>query len=345
MTVRILCLITIFSLHVNSLHAQIMIGENLDSIAFYAKQGIPKYQAILGEVYRRGYPLKKDYNKAFTLFKKSADEGEALGLYNIAIMYENGYGTIKDTSRANEYYKRCIIPIKKLAESGDVRAMFSYGVLLDSNIGILNDEDKSKFWFRKSAKKGHPISMNNLAADFQFGNGVEINLDSAIFYFSEASKLSYPNANDNLGDLYLNDLKDTTKAMKYYRIAASQGLSESMWMTADIYRAKQDSDSSLYWYTSAAENGEPRYQRQMAEMYENGYLGVRDYEKSFYWFSEAANNNDLFSIYKLGWYYTDGIVCSKDFSKAKYLFSKSYEYGYLQSGNALKALEIIINNE
>lgn len=47
-----------------------------------------------------------DFSKAAILFQKACDGGEALGCYNLGLMYANGQGVRQDYFKATELYKK-----------------------------------------------------------------------------------------------------------------------------------------------------------------------------------------------------------------------------------------------
>lgn len=49
-------------------------------------------------------PDNKGDEQAFRWFSKSADLGDSLGLYYLAVMYENGFGTNVDKQKAWDLY-------------------------------------------------------------------------------------------------------------------------------------------------------------------------------------------------------------------------------------------------
>jgi TPR repeat protein len=38
--------------------------------------------------------------------RKAADKGHATAMYNIGVMYDNGYGVTQDNAKAEEWYKK-----------------------------------------------------------------------------------------------------------------------------------------------------------------------------------------------------------------------------------------------
>ena len=49
---------------------------------------------------------KSDFENALIWFKKSSDQGFAEAQYNLASMYENGVGTIKNLNKAIFWYRK-----------------------------------------------------------------------------------------------------------------------------------------------------------------------------------------------------------------------------------------------
>ena len=47
-------------------------------------------------MYYRGKGITQDYNKAFELLEKSANQGLSIAQYNLGLMYHNGDGVKQD---------------------------------------------------------------------------------------------------------------------------------------------------------------------------------------------------------------------------------------------------------
>ena len=59
-------------------------------------------------MYRSGQGVKQDYYKAVELYKKGCDGGNALGCYNLGVMYYYGKGVKQDYFKAKELFgKAC----------------------------------------------------------------------------------------------------------------------------------------------------------------------------------------------------------------------------------------------
>ena len=54
------------------------------------------------------------YKRAFELYKKGSDEGNIKAIYNLAVFYEKGIGTKKDTNRAKELYGTLLMALENI---------------------------------------------------------------------------------------------------------------------------------------------------------------------------------------------------------------------------------------
>ena len=57
-------------------------------------------------MYVSGEGVSQDLPKAFKLFSKSAEQGNAEGQYNLAVMYENGEGVKANCAEAAKWYSK-----------------------------------------------------------------------------------------------------------------------------------------------------------------------------------------------------------------------------------------------
>ena len=57
-------------------------------------------------MYLTGMDIDQDLEKALSYFEYSASKENAIGLYSLACMYENGQGVEADIDKAIELYKK-----------------------------------------------------------------------------------------------------------------------------------------------------------------------------------------------------------------------------------------------
>ena len=117
-------------------------------------------QRMLGEFYLWGYgDIKKDHNKAFELYKKSADQNDAVGLREVGKCYENGYGVEKNQMEAIKYYSEA-------AEKGDKFAMRILAFRYMDGKGVDMDYNKAREWLKKAGEE-KPDSVIELHEAFR----------------------------------------------------------------------------------------------------------------------------------------------------------------------------------
>ena len=89
-------------------------------------------------------------------YRKAADLGDALGMYNLGVCYEHGNGVPKDGAEAAKWYR-------KAADLGDATAMRALGVCYYNGTGVPKDEAEAVKWCRKAADLGNAESKEILA--------------------------------------------------------------------------------------------------------------------------------------------------------------------------------------
>lgn len=101
-----------------------------------SNQKIPTEIYELGLVYYEGDSVPQDYEKAFSLFKKSADREYVEAQFNLGVMYENGVGV-------NQDYKKAMQSYLSAAKNGDSEARNNIGSLYYFGKGVTQNYDKA----------------------------------------------------------------------------------------------------------------------------------------------------------------------------------------------------------
>ena len=89
------------------------------------------------------------------LFRKVAQEGDAVAQRFLAEMYDKGQGGAKDYNMAVEWYKKAAI-------QNDSRAQFLLGVKYANGHGVLVDEKLAYVWFVIAFNNGYEKAANPL---------------------------------------------------------------------------------------------------------------------------------------------------------------------------------------
>ncbi|MBS7373031.1 MAG: sel1 repeat family protein, partial [Muribaculaceae bacterium] len=83
-----------------------------------AKAGNARAQALVARCYANGTDsVKKNYQEAVKWAQKSADQGDAVGLYQLGVHYDKGMGVVSNYTKANSLYKQALAKLKVEAEN------------------------------------------------------------------------------------------------------------------------------------------------------------------------------------------------------------------------------------
>lgn len=263
-----------------------------------AKQGQPLAQYLLGMMYQLGrigdgpnysqtkkwYALAEaayapaavalgfvldtvddDYVAAAESYSLAAQKGDAVGQYNLGLIYLAGKGQPVDLKKAQEYFT-------KAADQGLPAAMTQLASLYFNGIDGQKDDDQALHWYQKAAELG------SREANYQLG------------LFSEtgvAMKLDFPTA------------------VKYYQEAANRGDEKALMALARIYQfglgAPKDLAHAAEIYQSLAANNNAFAQYQLAVFYYDGSLGEKKLDEAKRLLALARDNGSPQADHMLQW--------------------------------------------
>jgi TPR repeat protein len=148
----ILCLLVFFAM---PSYAE---NSNTAALQTAAEKGDARAQFKLGEMYRNGDGVMRDYVVADKWYQKAADQGYAAAQNRIGGMYENGRGGVTiDYAAAMKWYR-------KSADQGDARAQFNIGWMYERGHGVKQDWEEAYFWYLLADKSGFNFSSGNAYA-------------------------------------------------------------------------------------------------------------------------------------------------------------------------------------
>ena len=161
--------------------------------------GDAEAQFQLGLCYDRGNGVTKDAVKAVEWYRKSALQGNAKAIRNMAVFYENGEGGLeKNKDKATELYKLAFPGLATLAEQGDSDAQRYLGCCYEYGDGVTKDLAKAVEWYRKSAEQGNADAQCNLGYCYEKGRGVTKNIKTALQWYRKAAAQGNDRAKNNL---------------------------------------------------------------------------------------------------------------------------------------------------
>lgn len=126
----------------------------------------------------------QNYNQAFSIFKRLAEQGNASAQYNLGVMYEKGLGVKQDDAQAVWWYQ-------KSAEQGYADAQFNLGNMYYNGQGIRQSHANAMTWWKKAYAQGHAKATYNIGILYDNGDGVHQNKSTAKKWYGKACDLGH----------------------------------------------------------------------------------------------------------------------------------------------------------
>ena len=297
-------------------------NKGLELITSAADNGYIKAQLNLGQIYLGAYNLEVDYQKSFNYFRAAAEQGDLEGLTSLGVSYARGYGCEKNQEKANELYKMA-------ADQGDAQAQFNLGWNYHYGSGVEKDLDEAIKYYSLAADQKHPAGLRglgelyeiasdesseyldmavnlyhqaaelgdlvaeyNLGVFYEYGTGVDIDLQTSAMYLERAATKDHPSANLNLGLLYqrgFNGEPDYIKAMHYFVRAMELGNAKAEGCIGFLYQhglgVEQNTLKAIEFFEICAKRGQVHCQYNLGLLLDDSYDSQK---KAFEWFEKAA---------------------------------------------------------
>lgn len=195
---------------------------------------------------------EEDYDTAFPVFQRLANEGDAASQYALGIMYRDGQGTRRSLSTAADWFL-------KAAQQGEVWAMTSLADALSEiyrspNGGRPEDLALATDWYRQAAEAGNMYGQRRFGLALIAGEGIEIDRDAGLSWLMRAIDGGNSYAMVSLGVVYEHGALGET-----------------------------DLDLALHWYLRAARRGQLNGVRWAMDLLEDEQSPVFDLEKAYLW--------------------------------------------------------------
>jgi TPR repeat protein len=298
-----------------------------------AAQGLPEAQYAVGLSIQENDPAE-----AFRQFLRAADLGYSQAEFEIGMRYQTGDGVPEDMTEAAKWYR-------KAAEQGHADAQFSLGVLYIRGDGVVEDGAEAIRWWTKSAEQDDLQAAVRLGLCYSAGLATAKNREESLRWYRKAAAKGFVPGLLGLGgaceEKYQSDggsQRDFDEAVECYRKAIDEGSVEGQRRLADIYwrralnakkaeslgprfrRTEQeiadDYGETLRWLRRAADQGDPKAQGALGQMYRLGE-GVRtDYHQALRWLRLSASQGDSTGQGNLGECYEEGTGVLQDFVEA-----------------------------
>ena len=183
-----------------------------------ALSGDMRCQNALGCFYRKGIGTNQDFNKAYDWFNKSANQGFNKAILNLSICYKQGEGTAVNYQKAVElliqlsdsgfiasynnlaihYMKGLGIKKKKkkaielweyASDHNDPKAQYNLGYRYLVGKDVAKDAAKGLELLKSASNNGEILALRRLGMCYRDGTGVDVDMPTAIHYFTKAGLL------------------------------------------------------------------------------------------------------------------------------------------------------------
>ncbi|MEO3433961.1 caspase family protein [Inquilinus sp. CAU 1745] len=154
----------------------------------------------------------------------------------------------------------------------------------------------------QAAEEGHVTALYALGAAYEFGLGVERDIDAAVGFYREGAEK---------GDLYA--------ANSMGRIFQNGVLGEP------------DMEAALNWFLKAARGGHTFSYNHLGTMYLEGNGVPVDHEKAYRLFDASANAGDIYGFNNMGLMYDNGYFVQQDPEAARHWYERAARGGQPQA--------------
>jgi hypothetical protein len=152
---------------------------------------------------------------------------------------------------------------------------------------------------KKKALAGDTKAQLRLGIAFEFGQGVDKNVDEAIHWYHIAADRGDPVSQTNLAYLYENGgngFKDPAEAAKWYMRAAVSGFARAEFNLGILYLqgtgVERSDEEAAHWIGQAADAGCPSAVAALGYLYANGMGVPRDPRKALDLIQKSAKKYD-----------------------------------------------------
>lgn len=257
----------------------------LDLFNKAAQQGDPDALWELGNIYRRGWGVKRSNYQAEEYYTQAARKGNPYAKYWLAYMHENGLVVLKsdDPDISYKLYREAYLKLKEIDDKGK-GDLYTWEYLGRMNLygdGIMeksqkektnSDEEKDKLvefltasnplaafeYYKKSGNEGNAYSQYAMGMMCSDPNYKSYNLYAAEKWFDLAVKQGYPEAFSSMGVIMLNK-NENAKALDYFNKGDVLGDSSATYNLGLCYKngwgVTQSFGTATSYFVKAAQMG------------------------------------------------------------------------------------------
>lgn len=278
-----------------------VVSDSTSVVMEKAKAGDAAAQNTVGVWYYTGKDsIKQDYKHALQWWAQSAKQENIDAIANMAMCYQLGRGTEKDSALAVKLYEtaikkgnKSVIPQHEQIVK-NTKSLFSSLLLRDcyvKGIGVKKDPTQAIKYQTIAAEGGHEASQ--FALGLYYLNNKQA--DKSVGWFKKAASQGNVGAMYYYGYQLLNGMgvtQDKSTGIKCLSKASEKGFPMADYQLGIIYRdgngVEKNQETSFKYIKKAALLGNANAKWELAKMYQKGEGTSVDYYFAAQWLAEVA---------------------------------------------------------
>jgi TPR repeat protein len=166
-------------------------AEQLARLRRHVENEVPEAITCLGTAYHRGgLGLVKNAKKAAKIWKRAVELGDVDAMIFLGELHKTGSGVKLDKKKAERLYRMA-------ADRGDATAQVGLAFLIDSE----ERHEEAFRYYALAADQGYARGEHNLGCCYMAGEGTEVDLGKARYWFERAAAKGYESATQALANL------------------------------------------------------------------------------------------------------------------------------------------------
>lgn len=281
----------------------------------------------IGRMYRCGWGVDKDIEKAFQILSAAAQNGSARAATELGWLYEFDLEhNAQNISKALQWYQYG-------ADRGDALGARKLAYAYEEGLLGLPQNSSQAFYWYNHAREDY-VALSSLADECW---GDENNLKSVIAEILRRAEYGDANLQNTLGYLYAKSIglpHDVDKAIYWYKKALENGDGYAGYRLACAYLSGWDGfpkDVHMAYdiFIKAAEKGESLAMEELgnildnADLYDMNWISCEEREnQALYWYEKAAGAGETSAAFSCALKYLYGSYSiPKDYDKAEYYYT------------------------
>ena len=271
------------------------------------------------------------HKKAFNIFKKGykhhPENNEIL--FRLAYAYESGLGCKVNYQEAIRLYK-ILVDRNMPVAINNLAALYR-------RLELSNDKEIFDLYL-KVMRLNEPRAFANVGVAYEYGKGVEKNINKAIEYYKKSVELDDPFGCTKLGLCYVLGKgvnKDLNKGLAIFHKGDYYEQCQYQIALTYFYDYKKYLEA-LKWFNKFEDTLD---RKNIFEQYHDDYANAcfcmgycysynNQYDKAMKYYNKAASNGIANAMYNIGFMYENGHGVERNMETANYWYNKAKQHGY-----------------